>query len=162
MCLLGSAPLRSRDFQFVNTSHSESRPYIVYVKVLRWQRRRPDPASFCPDQDQAIEEERDMSQLGLPPNRARRCRRRPLVLAPEHLADRLSPRGSGRTRVDRTMRSLTTISSGRPNGQACIQRSNRGLSGCLAIGQMDPEISSLPGGMTARHHQQERVTSSSN
>jgi len=96
-----------------------------------------------------------MGLPGLPPDHARSCRRRPLVLAPEHLADRLVPRGSGRTRVDRTMRSPTTISSGRHNGQACIQRSNRGLSGCPAIGQMDPEISSLTRGMTARHHQQE-------
>jgi hypothetical protein len=96
-----------------------------------------------------------MGLPGMPPNRARSCRRHFLALGAEHLADRLSLGGSGRTHVDRTLRSPTTISNARHNGHAWFRRSNREPIGCPARGQMNPEMASPPGTMTDRRHQRE-------
>jgi hypothetical protein len=94
-----------------------------------------------------------MGLPGKPPARARR--RHSLVLWPEHVADRLSLGGSGRTYVDWTLRSPTTMSSAHHNGHACFATSNRGPTGCPARGQMNPEMATLPGAMTDQRHQRE-------
>jgi hypothetical protein len=96
-----------------------------------------------------------MGLPGMPPNRARSCRRHFLVLMPEHLADRLPLGGSRCTRVDRTMRSPTTISNRRHDVHTWFPRSNRGPIGCPTRGQMDPEIASRRGIVTHRRHQRE-------
>lgn len=96
-----------------------------------------------------------MGLPGVSPNRARRCGRYFLVSGTEHLADRASLGGSGRTHVDRTLRSTTTASGLHLKGHAWFGASNRGLSSCPAGGRMHPKMASCIGTMTHRRHQRE-------